>query len=555
MTVDGSDLAEHLEAMGLDSSSELEMYQSLFANAPIAMAISTPEGQFVHVNSALCDLLGYSEKEVLSDKVVITHPEELNVNKYIQNYIKKPTVPSLSVETRYIHKSGRVIFGLLNIAPFRDRDGKVVRLVVQIVDLSERHELESRNRYLAYTDPITNLPNRRAVFERLKTVLEDKSTRRNPAFIYLDLDRFKVINDTFGHQIGDLLLKEIGAKLRQVIHEQYYVGRIGGDEFGIVVADSSNTDLKQLALDIRRAMRIPVRAKDLELPVDVSVGAAVYPKGGTTADELITNADIAMYHAKRHHIDFQSYSEDINEYSERLFVQESKLRQAISQQDFYLDLEHACYIDGGVLSFYEGLLRWKQDNEIVAPYHFVPIAESTGLIRKLDSITLQLAAQLDYKSTIPTVAINLSRLSLLDNSIVDEISSYLTDYGLDPENLIVEVTETVAVSDTEKIASTLNNIKDLGLLIALDDFGTGFTSFSMLKQLPLDMLKIDKSLVKGIGQRAVDEKIIIATISIGHELGLEVVAEGVETEQQLDWLHTQHCDIAQGWHITSNALA
>ena len=548
---DTSDLAQHLEAMGLDSSSELEMYQSLFANAPIAMAISTPEGQFVHVNPALCDLLGYSEQEILSDKVVITHPEELNVNNYIQNYIKNPTIPSLSLETRYIHRSGRVIFGLLNIAPFRDRDGNVVRLVVQIVDLSERHELETRNRYLAYTDPITDLPNRRAVFERLKTVLEDKSEHRNPAFIYLDLDRFKVINDTFGHQVGDLLLKEIGAKLRQVIHERHYVGRIGGDEFGIVIADSSNTDLKQLALDIRQAMRIPVRAKNLELPVDVSVGAAIYPKGGVTVDELITNADIAMYHAKRHHVDFQSYTEDINEYSERLFVQESKLRQAISQQDFYLDLEHACYIDGGALSFCEGLLRWKQDDEIVAPYHFVPIAESTGLIRKLDSITLQLASQLDYKSAVPTVAINLSRLSLLDNSIVDEISSYLSEYGLDPKNLIVEVTETVAVSDTEKIASTLTNIKDLGLLIALDDFGTGFTSFSMLKQLPLDVLKIDKSLIKGIGRSAVDEKIIIATINIGHELGLEVVAEGVETEQQLEWLHTHHCDIAQGWHITS----
>ncbi|MDJ0955634.1 MAG: EAL domain-containing protein [Arenicellales bacterium] len=548
---DTSDLAQHLEAMGLDSSSELEMYQSLFANAPIAMAISTPEGQFVHVNPALCDLLGYSEQEILSDKVVITHPEELNVNKYIQNYIKNPTIPSLSLETRYIHRSGRVIFGLLNIAPFRDRDGNVVRLVVQIVDLSERHELETRNRYLAYTDPITDLPNRRAVFERLKTVLEDKSNHRNPAFIYLDLDRFKVINDTFGHQVGDLLLKEIGAKLRQVIHEQHYVGRIGGDEFGIVIADSSNTDLKQLAVDIRQAMRIPVRAKNLELPVDVSVGAAIYPKGGVTVDELITNADIAMYHAKRHHVDFQSYTEDINEYSERLFVQESKLRQAISQQDFYLDLEHACHIDGGALSFCEGLLRWKQDDEIVAPYHFVPIAESTGLIRKLDSITLQLASQLDYKSEVPTVAINLSRLSLLDNSIVDEISSYLSGYGLDPKNLIVEVTETVAVSDTEKIASTLTNIKSLGLLIALDDFGTGFTSFSMLKQLPLDVLKIDKSLIKGIGRSAVDEKIIIATINIGHELGLEVVAEGVETEQQLEWLHTHHCDIAQGWHITS----
>ena len=551
MKADTSDLAQHLEAMGLDSSSELEMYQSLFENAPIAMAISTPEGQFVHVNQALCELLGYSEQEILSDKVVITHPEELNVNKYIQNYIKNPTIPSLSIETRYIHKSGRVIFGLLNIAPFRDRDGKVVRLVVQIVDLSERHELETRNRYLAYTDPITNLPNRRAVFERLKTVLEDKSSHRNPAFIYLDLDRFKVINDTFGHQVGDLLLKEIGTKLRQVIHKQYYVGRIGGDEFGIVIADSSNTDLKQLAVDIRQAMRIPVRAKNLELPVDVSVGAAIFPKGGITVDELITNADIAMYHAKRHHVDFQTYTEDINEYSERLFVQESKLRQAISQQDFYLDLEHACYIDGGALSFCEGLLRWKQDDEIVAPYHFVPIAESTGLIRKLDSITLQLASQLDYKSAVPTVAINLSRLSLLDNSIVDEISSYLRDYQLDPKNLIVEVTETVAVSDTEKIASTLTNIKDLGLLIALDDFGTGFTSFSMLKQLPLDVLKIDKSLIKGIGQSAVDEKIIIATISIGHQLGLEVVAEGVETEQQLKWLRTHHCDIAQGWHITS----
>ena len=516
------------------------------------MAISTPDGRFVSVNSALCDLLGYTEEEMLSQEIVITHPDDLRLNRQLRKAIEDSDVPSLTMEKRYLHKSGQVIFGLLNLAPIRDQEGRIIRLIAQVVDLSERHELEIRNRYLAYTDATTGLPNRRAVFDRLRHALDDKVHHRNPAFVYMDLDRFKVINDTFGHQIGDLLLAEVGTKLRQVIDDRFYVGRIGGDEFGIVISDTSRTDLKALALQIRQAMRIPISAKKLELPVDISIGAAVYPKGGVTTDELVTNADIAMYHAKRHHIDFQFYTEDINEYSERLFVQEAKLRQAISQRDFYLDLEQARYIADGSPSFCEGLLRWKQDNEIVAPHYFVPIAESTGLIRKLDSITLQLATQLEHESVAPTVAINLSRLSLLDSSIVDEIAGYLNRDEIRPRDLIVEVTETVAVSDTEKIADTLNRINDLDIPIALDDFGTGFTSFSMLKQLPLDMLKIDKSLIGGIGSSTVDEKIIIATINIGHELGLEVVAEGVETKDQLDWLHGHHCDIAQGWHITSD---
>lgn len=552
MKTDSKNLIQPRQDMGLDSFSELEMYQSLFANAPIAMAISTPEGHFLNVNSALCDLLGYTEQEILSEDITITHPDDLHLNRQLRETIEDQSVPSLTMEKRYLHKSGRVIFGLLNLAPIRDKHGKVIRLIAQVVDLSDRHELEIRNRYLAYTDPTTGLPNRRAVFDRLRQALDDKIHHQNPAFIYMDLDRFKVINDTFGHQIGDLLLAEVGAKLRQVISDRYYVGRIGGDEFGIVVSDVSQIDLKELALEIRQAMRIPINAKNLELPVDLSIGAAVYPKGGVTADELVTNADIAMYHAKRHHIDFQFYTDDINEYSERLFVQESKLRQAISQQDFYLDLEQARYITDGSLSFCEGLLRWKQDDEIVAPHYFVPIAESTGLIRKLDSITLQLMSQLEHKPETPTIAINLSRLSLLDSSIVDEIADYLARGKIRPGSLIVEVTETVAVSDTEKIADTLKEIKLLGIPIALDDFGTGFTSFSMLKQLPLDVLKIDKSLIGGIGSSTVDEKIVIATINIGHELELEVVAEGVETKDQLDWLHTHNCDIAQGWHITAH---
>lgn len=551
MTRDPKTLTEQLAAMGLGNTGDLEMYQSLFANAPIAMIITTPDGKFIHVNTALCNMLGYTKQEIMDPDVLITHPEDLEVNQYIRKTLEDPLTPSLTVEKRYIHKDGHVILGLLSIAPFRDRRGKIVSLVSHIVDLSERHKLETRIRYLAFTDPNTNLPNRNAVFDHLKEVLENKQSHSNPAFVYLDLNRFKVINDTFGHRMGDLLLAEIASKLRNVIPERYYVGRIGGDEFGVVVPDGLTADIRQLALDIRSALREPVQADNVELPVDVSIGAAVFPRGGVTADELVTNADIAMYHAKRHHMDFQLYTEDINLYSKQLFMQESKLRQAISQQDFYLDLEHAFHIDDNSLSFCEGLLRWKQDGEIVAPHHFVPIAESTGLIRKLDSITLQLASELHNIADNPTIAINLSRLSLLDRSIADEIAGYLQDQRFDPEHLIVEVTETVAVSDTDEINNTLTDIADLGIPIALDDFGTGFTSFSMLKQLPLSYLKLDRSLVEGIGNHTVDEQIIEATIKIGHELGLTVVAEGVETEAQLTWLAACRCDIAQGWYVSA----
>jgi len=368
----------------------LELYRSLFSQAPVAMAISTPDGHFVHVNTALCELLGYTQDEVCSDQIVITHPDDLDVNAHIRDSLENSNVPSVSVEKRYVHKSGRIIYGSLHVAPFRDKRGRIVRLIAQIIDLSERNELENRIRTLAYTDTTTRLPNRAAVFAHLKDVLRDIGQHQNPAFVYLDLNRFKVINDTFGHQTGDMLLAEIGAKLRQVIPEHIYVGRIGGDEFGLVVDDSADMDIRALADHICQAMRTPLQVNNLELPVDLSIGAAIYPKGGVTTDELVTNADIAMYHAKRHHVDFRYYTDSINEYSEKQFLQESKLRQAISQKDFYLDFEHAYHLEDHSLSFCEGLLRWKQDGEIVAPHHFVPIAESTGLIRKLDSITLHL---------------------------------------------------------------------------------------------------------------------------------------------------------------------
>ena len=539
----------------LDSGEALEVYQSLFSNAPVAMAISATDGRLLHVNSALCDLLGYSREEILSDDVIITHPDDLDANRGLRDALQKTDAPSLSVEKRYVHKSGRVIHGLLKLAPIRNRMGRTVRLVAQIVDLTERHELETRVRELAYTDSTTGLPNRLSVFEHLEDVLENIGQHQNPAFMYLDLNRFKVINDTFGHSIGDQLLSEIGARLRQVVPEEIYLGRIGGDEFGVVIDDSVDVDIRALAASIRSSMRTPMYVDKLELPVDVSIGAAVYPKGGLTADELITNADIAMYHAKRHHVDFQFYTESINEYSERLFIQESKLRQAISQKDFYLDFENAYHVKDRALGFREGLLRWRQDGEIVAPHHFVPIAESTGLIRKLDSITLQLASRDEQGEGVRDTAFNLSRLSLLDSSIVDEIAGHLYASGTDPARLIVEVTETVAVSDPDQITRTLRSIKELGLRIALDDFGTGYTSFSMLQQLPLDLLKLDKSLVHGIGISTVEEHIVLATIRIGHELGLSIVAEGVETEAQLAWLIDHDCDFMQGWHMTAKESA
>jgi len=538
------------EEDGLGSDGLLEMYQSLFSNAPVAMAISDPDGHLLQVNSALCELLGYTRDELFSDEAIIFHPHEVDANGGLCESLRESGAEPLSLEKRYVHKSGRTIHGLLKLAPVRNHQGEIIRMVSQIVDLSERHELETRIRDLAYLDANTGLPNRRAVFSHLHDVLENIVQYQNPAFVYMDLNRFKVINDTFGHHVGDQLLAEVGARLRRVVPPEIYLGRIGGDEFGAVIDDSVDFDIRALAASIRQSMRTPMYVNNLELPVDVSIGASVYPKGGLSSDELVTNADIAMYHAKRHHVDFQFYTDSINEYSEKLFIQESKLRQAISQKDFYLDFEQAYPVSTRAPGFCEGLLRWRQDGEIVAPHHFVPIAESTGLIRKLDSITLQLACSGDKQDSGPrTTAFNLSRLSLLDGSIVDEIAGLLRANDTDPTHLIVEVTETVAVSDTEQINRTLRAIKALGLRIALDDFGTGYTSFSMLQQLPLDILKLDKSLVHGIGTRTVEEHIILATIRIGHELGLSIVAEGVETQAQLAWLIDQDCDYVQGWYM------
>lgn len=532
----------------------VEMYRSLFDCAPVAMSICAPDGSPFHVNPAFCELFGYSRDELLSGAVDITHPDDGEAGKGLCGTLHNEEAVS-SVEKRYIHKSGRVIHGLLKLAPVRNSQGVIERLVAQIIDLSERLELETRIRELAYMDTCTGLPNRLSVFEHLQCVLENNVEARRPAFMYLDLNRFKVINDTFGHQVGDRLLCEVGTRLRQVVPENIYLGRIGGDEFGVVIDDSDDVDIRAIATSIRRSMRTPMYVNKLELPVDVSIGAAVYPRGGLTPDELVTNADIAMYHAKRHNVEFQFYTDSINEYSEKLFVQESRLRKAISRKDFYLDYEHSHHVRDRTLDFREGLLRWRQDGEIVAPHHFVPIAESTGLIRKLDSITLQLASSGEgQESGFRTTAFNLSRLSLLDSSIVDEIAGLLYASGTDPAKLIVEVTETVAVSDPEQINRTLRSIKALGLRIALDDFGTGYTSFSMLQQLPLDLLKLDKTLVHGIEASAVEEHIIRATICIGHELGLSIVAEGVETQTQLDWLIEESCDYVQGWYVAANGF-
>jgi diguanylate cyclase (GGDEF)-like protein/PAS domain S-box-containing protein len=421
-------------------------------------------------------------------------------------------------------------------------------------EINERKQAETRAQHLADHDVLTGLPNRRLLEDRLTQALAlSYRNRKQTAVMFVDLDRFKNINDSLGHASGDVLLKEVADRLVRQLRVGDTICRIGGDEFVIVLPEiKRSSDAAHVAQKIIETVSQPVPVEERDLQVTASIGISVFPEDGRDAETLIRNADAAMYHAKETgRANYQFFTDQMNLAATRRLTLENDLRRAVQKGEMRVYYQPVNELQTGCAVAHEALVRWQHPTRgVIAPSEFIQLAEDTGLILKIGEWVLREACR--WANFIGTdrgllVSVNLSPRQFLDPRLVELVAGVLRDSGLPPRLLELEITESTAMQHTDVTLATLVKLKELGVSIAIDDFGTGYSSLAYLKRFPVDKLKIDKSFVAELALGSDQKAIVAAIIGLAHTLGLKVCAEGVETESQLEFLQSCRCDYIQGY--------
>lgn len=446
----------------------------------------------------------------------------------------------------------------LAIAPIRDDRGEVSNYVCAMQDISFIKESQRKMEQLAYYDVLTGLANRSYFRDQLRKAIAMSSRGYyHFALLYFDLDEFKRINDTLGHDAGDELLKEVARRLISRLREEDTIARLGGDEFAVILSGiSDRKSAAQIAENLRQAFAQPVRIAGHDVAISASIGITIAPEDAEEEEVLLKHADLAMYEAKaRGKNTYHFFSQDLNDAAKDRLQIESQLREAIREQQFMLYYQPKVDIRTGQLIGYEALLRWlRPDNTMVPPLKFIPVAESTGLIVQIGEWIIweacRFLARQHARGYKTTVSVNLSARQFTDSDLPVLVERILKRTGASPEHLIFEITESMLMGDTYAAINQLNELKRLGLALSIDDFGTGYSSLSYLKRFPVDELKIDRSFVKDIPEDRNDMDITAAIIAMAQKMGLRVVAEGVESAEQVEFLKNNTCYLVQGYYFS-----
>jgi diguanylate cyclase (GGDEF)-like protein/PAS domain S-box-containing protein len=542
-----------LEKQTEDHAESLEL-------AAIGIGHVTTSGYFTHANRKLCEMLGYSREELRELNVKeISHPDDIGVTDIARSPLRSGSLPSFHCEKRYIRKDGRPIWVGLTIATKRDAHGYPLHDVSIIEDISARKEAEARVQYLATHDEMTGLANRALFMQLLKHAFETgRRYSRTFAVLFIDIDRFKQINDSLGHAGGDLLLREMAARLLGCVRASDVTARLGGDEFVVLLQEvGGKQQAAAIARNILAAALKPVQVLGQECRVTVSIGISLFPGDGGDEQQLMKNADTAMYQAKEEgKNNFQFYSPALKTHAVEKLALEAHLRHAVEHNEFDVHYQPKVNIRTGEIRGVEALLRWHNPTlGHVSPAQFIPVTEETGLIIPLGRWAIRKACEQIRNwngQALPPVCIsvNLSPRQFSDPELVPFIKGTLADTGIAPQRLELEITESMVMHHPERALKKLNAIKVLGIRIAIDDFGTGYSSLSQLKRFPVDTLKVDRSFIREIQTREEDRAITQAIITMGKTLGLTVVAEGVETAAQQSFLSAHACDEIQGYYFS-----
>ncbi|MCD6525587.1 MAG: EAL domain-containing protein [Desulfuromonas sp.] len=537
-----------------------ERFRTIFESSVAGIAMLAPDGHFLQANPAFCQFLGYTFKELRQMKITdVTHPDDIEQTLNRRNIAQANRSRAIVCEKRYLRKDGSVFWAQLSSTWFFDDEGQPIYTVPVIQDITRRKEAEERIRELAYYDSLTGLPNRSLFNDRLEQTMA-QVRRRNGEFalMFLDLDRFKGVNDTLGHAVGDAMLCEAARRLSACLRGNDTVARLGGDEFVIILADyKDDANLPKIAEKILREMSRPFDLGVREVFGSTSVGIALYPNDGENPADLLRRADMAMYAAKDNGGNtFQFYSAEMNARAVSRMDMEASMRRSLDNEEFFIEYQPQIDLVTNKVAGVEALLRWQHPQlGVIPPTEFIPLAEETNLILPLGEWVLRKVFEQcvcwQEQGYLPfRVGVNVSGRQFVQPDFVEMVCTLLDETGADPELLEFEITESVVMKDVDAAVITLQHLKELGINMAIDDFGTGYSSLSCLKHLPLNRLKIDKSFIVDLQHNADDRAIVEATIAMAKRLDLDVTVEGVETEGQYGFVRKRDCDVVQGFYFS-----
>jgi len=535
----------------------LRQAATVFESAREAVIISALDGEILAINQAFSDITGYTEADVLGENTRMLRSDRQGPEFYQGMWANLRETGQWQGELWNRRKNGELYLCRMTVSPVLDAQQKVCRYVALITDISQQRRSEEKLAHLAHYDPLTDLPNRLLLQSRLEHSLSQaKRGQRRVAVLFVNLDRFQTINDSLGHAAGDFLLVETARRLRQRLRQEDTLGRLGSDEFMLILEGIGRPDVAaEVANAILAELSVPFRLPDgAELYLSASIGICIHPDDGIQPGELLRNADAALHQAKNNGRNcFCFYTAAMNADALQRLELDAALRKAIERHEFILYYQAKADLHTGRICGAEALIRWRQgDGRLVPPGQFIPLAEANGMIVPIgawviDESCRQLRTWNDNGLKDCRLALNVSARQFHAGNLRDVVQAALLRHQIDPASLELELTESMLMDNPQRTIATLQALKQLGVQLSLDDFGTGYSSFSYLQRFPIDALKIDQSFVRDIDVDPGAAVIAASIIDLAHRMGLKVVGEGIETEAQLRCLRTQGCDEIQGY--------
>lgn len=535
-----------------------DWFRFAFDYSSIGIALLSEKGNFLQFNNALCNVLGYSKKELLKTNIQhIAHSDEAENFNYFLKEMLEDKLKIYQKDQRYIHKNGDIIWVRMNFSMIRMKKNSY--FIAQFQNITNEKQAEEQLRHLAYHDPLTGLANRNRFEEQMQEILAFARRHRSGfALVMLDLDHFKIINDTIGHDAGDLLLQIIAERVKSAVRMTDIIARVGGDEFVVVITDITKVDsIANIVQKILDSLLKPILIKGHEIYITTSIGISVYPYDGHDLQILMKNADLALYRSKElGRNNYQFCTPEMTAKAREKMARQNALAQALAKNEFFLHYQPKLDLINWRINGVEALLRWEsQQYGIVSPDEIISLAEEAGLIVPLSEWVLNTAckqAKIWQKMGIPilTISVNLSARQFKQAHFTEQMLKILFDNQFPPELLELEITESLIMQDPDHILRVLHVLKQNGIRIAIDDFGTGYSSMDYLKRFSIDKIKIDKTFIHRISEDPTYAAIVTAMIAMANKLGIKTVAEGVETKEQFRFLLAEKCSEVQGYLFT-----
>jgi diguanylate cyclase (GGDEF)-like protein/PAS domain S-box-containing protein len=543
----------------------LAKFGAMFEDAAISILMVEPDGAIIDGNPAVTEMLGYASSELVGVSVdtLVDDEDRASAVKHFKAVLSNDSADH-RIELRYRHKNGELVWGGLAVSVVRAQDGEPQFAIYMIENVTERKHAEDELRrhaemseYQALHDALTGLPNRTLFYDRVEqTLLTAEREGGRIAMLLLDLDRFKEVNDTLGHAAGDHVLREVAQRLESCLRASDTVARLGGDEFGILLPKQNEpSEIIPLLEKLQAEIEKPIEIDGLPLGIEGSIGIAFYPDNAVEVEELMKHTDVAMYTAKEENHAYSFYERSTDTHDPVQLTLVGELRRAIDQHELVLYYQPKASFSEGTVDSVEALVRWMHpERGLLMPDEFIPNAQETGLMKPLTLYVLDEAMQQARKwreSGIElVVSVNVGRRNMLDLNFPDDLAAVLKTHDADPSWLELEVTESTMLDDPFRAKLVFERLDAMGVRISIDDYGTGYSSLAYLRDLPVSEIKIDRSFVLNMTTHTDDEMIVRSTIDLGRNLGLRVVAEGVETKEAWDRLAELGCDVAQGYLLT-----